>query len=98
VTWAFFGSNSPATGYSLLAEGTDELSHTIGLDQFDVFETISGGADNVLLSQMTAVCAVPEPSTWAMVLLGFAGLGFAFWQSRRKAGSMLELRGTACDK
>jgi hypothetical protein len=29
--------------------------------------------------------AVPEPSTWAMMLLGFAGLGFAFRQSRRKA-------------
>jgi hypothetical protein len=27
---------------------------------------------------------VPEPSTWAMMLLGFAGLGFAFRQSRRK--------------
>jgi hypothetical protein len=28
--------------------------------------------------------AVPEPSTWAMMLLGFVGLGFAFRQSRRK--------------
>jgi hypothetical protein len=28
--------------------------------------------------------AVPEPSTWAMMLLGFAGLGFAFRQSRHK--------------
>ena len=27
---------------------------------------------------------VPEPSTWALLLLGFAGLGFAFGQSRRK--------------
>jgi hypothetical protein len=27
--------------------------------------------------------AVPEPSTWAMMLIGFAGLGFAF---RRSAG------------
>jgi hypothetical protein len=28
--------------------------------------------------------AVPEPSTWAMMLLGFVGLGFAFRHSRRK--------------
>jgi hypothetical protein len=28
--------------------------------------------------------AVPEPSTWTMMLLGFAGLGFAFRPSRRK--------------
>ena len=27
--------------------------------------------------------AVPEPSTWAMMLIGFAGLGFMGW--RRKA-------------
>jgi hypothetical protein len=27
---------------------------------------------------------VPEPATWVMMLLGFAGLGFAFKQSRRK--------------
>ena len=28
--------------------------------------------------------AIPEPSTWAMMLIGFAGLAFAFRQSRRK--------------
>jgi hypothetical protein len=33
---------------------------------------------------MTAV--VPEPSTWAMMLLGFAGLGFAGYRSSRRAG------------
>jgi probable HAF family extracellular repeat protein len=32
----------------------------------------------------TAVTGVPEPSTWATILLGFAGLGFAFRKSRRK--------------
>ena len=32
----------------------------------------------------TLTSAVPEPSTWATMLIGFAGLGFAFRQSRRK--------------
>jgi hypothetical protein len=32
-----------------------------------------------------SITAVPEPATWAMMLLGFAGLGFAFRRSRRKA-------------
>ena len=27
---------------------------------------------------------VPEPSTWAIMLIGFAGIGFAFRKSRRK--------------
>jgi hypothetical protein len=34
--------------------------------------------------ELTIVAAVPEPSTWAMMLIGFAGLGFAFRQSRRR--------------
>jgi PEP-CTERM motif len=32
--------------------------------------------------------AVPEPSTWAMMLLGFAGLAFAGYRSRRTALSV----------
>jgi hypothetical protein len=31
---------------------------------------------------------VPEPSTWAMMLIGFAGLGYAGWRGSRKAGSV----------
>jgi hypothetical protein len=29
--------------------------------------------------------AAPEPSTWAMMVLGFAGLGFAGYRKSRKA-------------
>ena len=32
-----------------------------------------------------AVIPVPEPSTWAMMLLGFAGLGFAGYQAHKRA-------------
>jgi uncharacterized protein (TIGR03118 family) len=45
--------------------------------------------DNGLFGDITAVqTAVPEPSTWAMMLIGFAGLGFAF---RKTVG-----RGAVC--
>jgi hypothetical protein len=30
------------------------------------------------------VAAVPEPATWAIMLIGFLGVGFAFHRSRRK--------------
>jgi hypothetical protein len=30
---------------------------------------------------------VPEPSTWAMMLIGFAGLGYAGYRAARKAGT-----------
>lgn len=29
--------------------------------------------------------AVPEPSTWAMMLIGFAGVGFVAYRRKRKA-------------
>ena len=32
----------------------------------------------------TAAGAVPEPSTWAMMLIGFAGVGYAGYRSARK--------------
>jgi hypothetical protein len=39
---------------------------------------------SIATSGVPPVTAVPEPSTWAMLLIGFAGLGFA-GQPRRKA-------------
>jgi PEP-CTERM motif len=30
---------------------------------------------------------VPEPSTWAMMLLGFGGLGFAGYRHARRSGA-----------
>jgi PEP-CTERM motif len=32
--------------------------------------------------------AVPEPSTWAMTLVGFAGLGFAGYRSTRRCAGL----------
>jgi PEP-CTERM motif len=51
----------------------------------DTTDTGGNGADVLVYAQASAVQpGVPEPGTWAMMLLGFAGLGFAFRQSRRK--------------
>jgi phospholipase/lecithinase/hemolysin len=38
------------------------------------FDVLTGPTDPLL---------VPEPSTWAMMLMGFAGLSFAGWRARR---------------
>jgi hypothetical protein len=42
------------------------------------------GIDNVKLMSS----AVPEPSTWAMLILGFAGLGFMGYRRKSKPASM----------
>ena len=35
--------------------------------------------------------AVPEPATWAMMLLGFAGIGFAMRRSRRQSCALMQV-------
>jgi hypothetical protein len=39
--------------------------------------------------------ATPEPSTWAMMLLGFAGLGFAGYRTSRRTGDYFTCAPTA---
>jgi PEP-CTERM motif len=61
----------------------------------DTSITLNGGVDTgspdgePFLAGVTlatgASPAVPEPSTWAMMLLGFAGLGFLSWRGSRNA-------------
>ena len=41
----------------------------------------AGGAE---IAVYGAVAAVPEPSTWAMMLLGFAGIGFLAYRRKSK--------------
>ena len=66
------------------------------------FTFVGTGSDKLVISAQTnpnewyvddvsvtgaAVGAVPEPSTWAMMILGFAGLGFMAYRRRRNAFS-----------
>jgi hypothetical protein len=44
----------------------------------------TGAQTNTLAVQFNSVSAVPEPSTWAMMLLGFAGLGFMAYRRKSK--------------
>ena len=39
-------------------------------------------------STTLSISAVPEPSTWMMLLLGFAGLGFMAYRRKSAAGSL----------
>jgi hypothetical protein len=47
------------------------------------FRDLSLNADSFSPNFVTG--AVPEPSTWAMMLLGFAGIGYGAYRRRRKA-------------
>jgi hypothetical protein len=79
-SWQVFGSNLATSGYTSVATGSDELEHflsgTAGGYKFYYFDRVhvpNDGNDNVLLAN---VGGVPEASTWAMMILGFFGIGF----------------------
>ena len=50
----------------------------------DLGEKIALNPTNTL-SFDASLFVVPEPSTWAMLLLGFAGLGFVGYRRTRRA-------------
>jgi PEP-CTERM motif len=54
---------------------------SVSLDDF-----VFGGSGTVTITERS-VTSTPEPSTWAMMLLGFAGLGFAGYRASRKGAA-----------
>jgi hypothetical protein len=68
-------------------QAVNEATYSLGTDRFFEFTRVHelhDGGDNVLLSDITAVAAVPEPSTWAMMILGFVGVGFMAYRRKSK--------------
>jgi hypothetical protein len=65
-----------AGNYSAWSLTDDGFFRNKGVDPFPF--------DSALQMQIDVV---PEPSTWAMMLLGFAGLGFAGWRASRTTAS-----------
>ena len=73
---------------SATAEYGDSLDLPIGIDVFNLPEGVTANApasDIINNRFMLPTTSVPEPSTWAMMLLGFAGLGFAGYRRTRRA-------------
>jgi PEP-CTERM motif len=70
-------------GVQVLADSfTSDTVINLGSDfgpNIDLKIVLEGSGDFILGG------AVPEPSTWAMMLVGFAGLGFAGYRSTRKS-------------
>jgi hypothetical protein len=85
-----------ANGYALFYDAADIFSGGIDLDtlfpnnpgfsHITFFDTKSGGGTGE-----DGGGAVPEPSTWAMMLLGFGGMGMAMRRRRRANPRMLQM-------
>jgi hypothetical protein len=66
-------------------------SVTAGTHQLEILITRPFETDNTTpLQYVTDISAtqVPEPSTWAMMLLGFAGLGYVGYRARSKGAAL----------
>ena len=75
-------------GFSIIANGADILSEEIGDNSvINLGSSLGPNIDLTIFADGAAFAvsgAVPEPSTWAMMLIGFGGLGFAGYRSTRK--------------
>jgi hypothetical protein len=81
---AFFSPNS----WNPLAIGTYEILESGGgvSDVIITFNDAHGVAHLDFYSD--PITGTPEPSTWAMMLLGFAGLGFAGYRARKATAAL----------
>jgi hypothetical protein len=71
--------NSGATTIGFAATGNIvTISAITGLPGFDFF------IDNIHFNEPLVLSGVPEPSTWAMMILGFAGVGFMAYRRKNK--------------
>jgi uncharacterized protein (TIGR03118 family) len=86
TTGAFLGTIPINAGPGNTPGGLWALSFGTGMglggDPNTLFFT--DGIDGETHGLFGAISVVPEPSTWAMMLIGFVGLGFAFRRSRRR--------------
>lgn len=81
-----------APGPTSFAETTVTYTGPSGNLPFQLVYGECCGAPADLEISLPLTSAVPEPSTWAMMVIGFAGLGFAaFGRSRKSAVSVVSV-------
>jgi PEP-CTERM motif len=71
-----------------LTTGTiDQILVKTETNALAAFYVVPGGINPEDLALSVTVTQVPEPSTWAMVLAGFAGLGALAYRASRKTAA-----------
>jgi hypothetical protein len=94
-------SLEPVTGFfklgvKLTSDGSVPLTFTGGISIPETGEAQDltpafdehFGLSTLPIIQVTSDLDVPEPSTWALMALGFGGLGLAGWRARRRSVSI----------
>jgi PEP-CTERM motif len=79
------------TGTGTLSLNLASALSSITLSNFvDRYQSIAG-AGNVTSAVGIQTPPVPEPATWALMLLGFGGVGMALRRSRKQNGRLLQI-------
>jgi hypothetical protein len=84
ITNGNFGFLSPFAINSGFANGINTLTFQIQ----DFGPPLAFRVDNISGTADALTAAVPEPSTWAMMILGFAGVGFIAYRRKAKQASV----------
>jgi hypothetical protein len=72
-------------GFSLVSDGfTPGLTYGLVGDTITINWAGTGTGDHNFSAIFSFVSGVPEPGTWAMMLLGFGGIGFVMRRDRRR--------------
>ncbi|MCK1636330.1 PEPxxWA-CTERM sorting domain-containing protein [Bradyrhizobium sp. 157] len=64
-----------------------QIANILGGHSYINFHTVQFGGGEIRGN--IGVAAVPEPSTWAMMILGFAGVGYMTYRRKRRAAAAL---------
>jgi PEP-CTERM motif len=102
MTFNLLNSTSAGVGFNNTGPGTPEIINNIsytGQNDSFLFQLSTGGfrytftdtANSSLSSSGTieaTISAVPEPSTWAMMILGFCGLGFMAYRRKQNSAAL----------
>jgi len=68
-----------------LALSASAANATVNLGEFEINGSGAGALVQDVANLKLLATAVPEPSTWAMLLLGFAGIAYAAHRRTKKA-------------
>jgi hypothetical protein len=86
---ALTASNTNPTTHQNVPNGTLLLDVYNGAANAGTFQILAFNDGTVASGSYTIAPAVPEPSTWAMMILGFCGIGFMAY--RRKSAPTFRL-------
>jgi hypothetical protein len=66
-----------------------DVSANVGsIRRVEIYQIYAFGGDGIFLDNFSFSSSVPEPSTWAMMVLGFAGIGCMAYRRKSKPALM----------